>query len=100
MLGHPLMQGYVRVAGDQMAEDAVQWWYWWTYPDGWAFARGGRVRTVREARRMHRAAHAEMQRERRVFLKRPTHKLVEGDPVPLARSPYEATTIAARLVKQ
>jgi hypothetical protein len=91
------MQGFVRLAGDTRDDNAVQWWYWWQEDDGWAFARGGRVRTTRAARLAIREATFEMRAERQAFLKRPTHKLVEGEPVPLERSPYEATTTHKRL---
>lgn len=84
-----MSQGYVRVTDDQMHPDAVQWWYWWQKP-GWAFARGGRCRTIREARQLIRQAHGEMQREYYVFRNRPEAELLnDGSLRPFQRSPYE-----------
>lgn len=84
-----MSQGYVRVTDDRMHPEAVQWWYWWQ-KEGWAFARGGRCRTIREARRLIREAHAEMQREYDAFTNRPDGVLQpDGSIRPLQRSPYE-----------
>lgn len=81
--------GYTRVRDNRMWVDAVQWWYFWEYDDGWAFARGGRCRTLREARRLIRNCHGERQRERQAFLDRPKLLLTEDGIVPIARSPYD-----------
>lgn len=84
-----MSQGYVRVTDDRMHPDAVQWWFWWQ-KEGWAFARGGRCRTIREARKMIRAAYGEMQREHHAFLHRPVGELLaDGSIREFERSPYE-----------
>ena len=92
-------QGHIRLAGQDSNPLAVQWWYFRDYEDGWAFARGGRVRTTREARKAIRDADHECLRERHYFESRPTHEMLEdGSLVPTrGRSPYEATRLAELL---
>jgi hypothetical protein len=92
-------QGHTRLAGQQHNPVAVQWWYFRDYEDGWAFARGGRVRTTREARKKIRDCDHECSRERHYFESRPTHEMLDdGSLVPTrGRSPYEAPAIAEHL---
>lgn len=81
--------GYARIAGSQRRDDGVQWWYFWLEDDGWGFARGGRVRTVRDARHKLRTCTAEREHERRVFLERPQYEIWPEGLRPVERSPYE-----------
>lgn len=90
--------GYVRVTDNRLHTDAVQWWYFWEYEDGWAFARGGTCRTIREARHLIESCHRQRARERQRFFERPVAVLEkDGSLTPIPRSPYEAPTIAGRL---
>lgn len=57
-----LKSGYERMT-PEAAWNAVRWWYVHTEP-GYVFARGGRCRTARVARREIDAAHAQMKVER------------------------------------
>lgn len=83
--------GYVRVTDNRFHPNAVQWWYFWEYEDGWAFARGGTCRTVREARHLIQACHVRRQHQRQRFLDRPVATLEkDGSLLPIPRSPYEA----------
>jgi dipeptidyl aminopeptidase/acylaminoacyl peptidase len=83
--------GYQRIAGHAYHPRAVQWWYFWEEEDGWAFARGGSCRTVREARHLIRDCHSSRARERARFLERPLYVLeTDGSLTPITRSPYEA----------
>ena len=82
--------GYVRVGTQKKDDHAVQWWYFWEYEDGWAFARGGTCRTLREARHLIRGCHGLRDLERRRFLSRPTHYLLEdGSLEEINRGPYD-----------
>lgn len=94
-------QGHIRLAGQGHNPLAVQWWFFRDYEDGWAFARGGRVATTRQARKAIRDAANECSRERHYFESRPTHEMLDdGSLVPTrGRSPYEAVEIARLLVK-
>lgn len=92
-------QGHIRLAGQEQNAVAVQWWYYRDYEDGWAFARGGRVRTTREARKKLRDCDHECERERHYFESRPTHEMLDdGSLIPTrGRSPYESIALALRL---
>jgi hypothetical protein len=80
--------GFARV-NPYPADDAVQWWYYWPYEDGWAFARGGSCRTLRQARRHLRDCHGIRERERNRFLRQPDAELLDdGSLRPFPRSPY------------
>jgi hypothetical protein len=84
--------GHVRLAGQNHTPNAVQWWYFRDYEDGWAFARGGRCRTTREARHLIRAASRACAVERHYFENRPEREMLnDGSLIPVrGRSPYEA----------
>ncbi len=83
--------GYVRIGTDfQQSEQAVQWWYFWSYDDGWAFARGGNCRTLREARHKLSECHGIRERERARFLGRYDYQLMEdGSLREIDRGPYD-----------
>lgn len=67
-----LEQGYARIAGEGFDRKGVQWWFFRQDGD-WAFARGGNVRSNREARKAIRDALTEYGVERSRFLARPSH---------------------------
>lgn len=67
--------GYVRLCGPERRSDAVVWWYVKVFPGGFVHARGGRVRTARDARH---AIIDEMERGallHALFVRRPSHQL-------------------------
>lgn len=76
-------------------DDAVSWWFYRSFDDGFGFARGGRSRTKRDARHLIDAARKEADREHGIWLGRPTHTFSDdfADLTPLdygytiARSP-------------
>jgi hypothetical protein len=81
---------YQRIS-EKYSPDAVQWWYFEQFEDEWAFARGGKCRKVREARRLIREAEAECRRERHRFLSRPTFVMeTDGSLRPIQEPPYQA----------
>lgn len=80
----PSYSGYLRLKGPAYAPDAVAWWYVGKLGDGLRFARGGRVRTSRLARRAIESARHEHARDIRALEQRPTHRLDRtGNLVPL-----------------
>lgn len=83
IFAHPSDAGYVRLAGPRYAPDAVAWWYVGKL-DGHRFARGGRVRTSRLARRAIDDARHEHARDIRALELRPVARLdSSGNLVPL-----------------
>lgn len=79
-----MKQGYERIAGPREDLRAVAWWYVEDLGDDVVFARGGRVRTSRLARRAIEHARAEARAERVALATRPTHRLDrKGNLVPL-----------------
>jgi hypothetical protein len=82
------MQGYVRVT-PKKRDDAVIWWCVREYPDGFVHARGGRVRTTRDARNAIRGAYSEGDVMRRLFVERPVAILeADGSLTPIDYGPY------------
>lgn len=75
--------GWVRLVPYYQPE-AVAWWFFKRYDDGFCFARGGRVRSARVARKAIKAAWEESGRDRQHFRTRPEYTLgPEGELVPL-----------------
>ena len=75
--------GWVRLVPDFHPE-AVTWWFYRCFDDGFCFARGGRVRSAREARRSIDACWDESITEHRLALDRPYHELgAKGELLPL-----------------
>lgn len=75
--------GWVRLT-PRFALDGVTWWFYRSWDDGFSYARGGRVRSARAARKMLRQCWDASQREHRAFLERPEFALGEkGQLVPL-----------------
>jgi hypothetical protein len=78
-------RGYKRVKGPQPDGEAVTWWFFRSWEDGFAFARGGRCGTSREARHLLSDLHHLADREHQAWLRRPTHELMmDGSLRPLA----------------
>lgn len=76
--------GYERLQGPERGDEAVAWWYWAEGPARFRFARGGRVRTCRDARAAIRDAEHEHAHELRSWEQRPTHRLAaDGALIPL-----------------
>lgn len=75
--------GWTRLT-PHYAPDAVVWWFYRSFSDAYSYARGGRVRSAREARKRIRDCWDESIREHRSWRERPTHALgSEGELVPL-----------------
>ena len=75
--------GWVRLVPYYQPE-AVAWWFFKRFDDGFCFARGGRVRSARQARKAIRQAHLEVSRDRQHWRTRPEYTLgTEGELVPL-----------------
>lgn len=72
------------------AEDAVSWWFVRVFYDGFAYARGGRVRSARLARKTIKEAWDASLAEHSAYKHRFTHRLgKDGEliPIELAESP-------------
>lgn len=90
-----ISSGHVRLGTQMYSEVAVQWWYFRDFEDGWAFARGGRCRTTREARKLISDCHHECVRERHYFQSRPDMEMLKDGSLVSARgrSPYEGMVL-------
>lgn len=75
--------GWVRLV-PEFHPEAVTWWFFREFDDGFCYSRGGRCRSVREARSYIRQCWDDSLAERRAYRKRATHKLEEdGSLVPI-----------------
>ena len=63
--------GYKRLTPNERP-DAVTWWFYRDFEDGFCYARGGRTDKVRHARKHIREQHDIAIAEHRAFLNRPT----------------------------
>lgn len=70
-----IKSGYHRMTPHH-ADDAVSWWFFRTWKDGFAFGRGGRCRTSREARHLITDLYNASEHQHHEWLRRPTHQLL------------------------
>ena len=84
-----MSQGYVRVSPFNRP-DAVVWWYSHAFADGFVFARGGSVRTNRQARHAINDCKGMSEREHRRYVERPVARLMDdGSLEPINYGPYD-----------
>lgn len=77
--------GYERIMGPEPHPEAVTWWFFRSWDDGFAFARGGRCATSRIARRQLDSLSDQSEYEHLQWIGRPTHELMkDGTLRPLA----------------
>lgn len=75
--------GYARLVPHH-DEEAVTWWFYRDFDDGFAYARGGRLRSARQARKAIDAAWNASIAEHKRWLNRRTHELGKnGELVPI-----------------
>lgn len=77
-----ILSGYKRLTPHENPQ-AVAWWFVKEFDDGFCFARGGRVRTTREARHIIDGVWRLAEADHRVYLERPQFILRGEDMEPV-----------------